>query len=70
MERGRGGEKPLLGFIGERACEAESPKRATAPARVKNLGGDKGNGFFGGRKSLERRCKARKFCSKAQERKR
>jgi hypothetical protein len=45
-------------FSGGRTREVASPGEQELPARNKHSGSAKGDGFFGGRKPLKRRCKA------------
>jgi hypothetical protein len=45
-------------FSGGRAREVEIPGEHELPTRIKHLGSVKGDGLIGGRKPLERRCKA------------
>jgi hypothetical protein len=48
----------LGGRLGERACEVQSPEGARAPTGSNPSGSEKGYGFHGGRKPLERRFEA------------
>jgi hypothetical protein len=59
----------FLGGFGERAREAEKPKRATAPTRTNPLGSKQEHGYKDGQKPLERQPKAGRFSEKAPERK-
>lgn len=57
---GRGTEKGDAFRLDPRreSPRGRKPRRARAPTRINRSGSEKGHGFFGGRKPLERRCKA------------
>jgi len=62
--------RPFGGFYwGESLGGPEIPREQMALTWTNHLGGREGRGFFGGRKPLERRYKAGRFCREAQGRK-
>jgi hypothetical protein len=52
------GRSSFIGSAEGDAREARNPGEQELPARIKRSGSAKGDGLFGGRKPLERRCKA------------
>jgi len=60
MKGGRGAEKgdAFRPVPRRESPRGRKPRRAKAPTRINRSGSEKGYGFFGGSKPLERRCEA------------